>query len=82
MVLAKPRHRAIENRDVGAQANCHVRRIQAGYAAANDYDFARCDTRYATQQYAASAVRFLQCERASLDGQPAGHFAHRRQQRQ
>ena len=67
---------------MGFEAHRHARGIGADDAAAQDHDFCGGHARHAAQQHAASALRDFQAMRAGLDRHAAGHFAHRRQERQ
>ena len=80
--LAQARDRAVDDGDVGAEADRHLGRMQADDAAADDGDLARQHARHAAEQHAAAAIGLLQRRRAGLDRQAAGDFRHRRQQRQ
>ena len=80
--LAQARDRAVEDGDVGAEADRHLGRVQADDAAADDRDLARQHAGHAAEQHAAAAIGLLQRGRAGLDRQAAGDFRHRREQRQ
>jgi len=80
--LAQARQRAIEDRDVGAEANRHVSRVRAGDTAADHEDVSGRHAGDAAEQLAAAAVGFLQSECAGLDRQATRNFGHRREQRQ
>ncbi len=60
----------------------HPQRVHADHAAAEDDDLRRRDARHAAEQYASSAGLALEGVGTGLDRHPAGHLAHRRQQRQ
>ena len=80
--LAQARQRAVEDGDLGAEADGHARRMGADDAAADDHDLGRGDAGNAAEQDAAAAIRLLQRRRRGLDRQAAGDLAHRREQRQ
>jgi hypothetical protein len=56
--------------------------MRAGNSAAKDDDLGRRHAGHSTQENAEAAIGFLQAICADLDGHPAGHLAHRRQQGQ
>ena len=80
--LAQARDRAVEDGDVGAEADRHAGGVQADDAAADHGDLARQHAGNAAEQHAAAAIGLLQRRRAGLDRQAAGDFRHRREQRQ
>ena len=80
--LAQARDRAVDDGDVGAEADRHLGRMQADDAAAEDDDLARQHAGHAAEQHAAAAIGLLQRGGAGLDRQAAGDFGHRRKQRQ
>ena len=72
----------IEHGDGGAQGGCHPGRIGAHGAAADNGYVAVLHPRHPAQQDAAAAFFPGKKMGAYLDGHPAGHFAHRCQQRE
>ena len=74
--------RAVEDGDVRVHAHRHARGVDAHHAAADHQHFGRLHAGHAAEQHAGTALRFLQRMRAGLDRHAAGHFRHRRQQRQ
>ena len=74
--------RALDDRDVRAEAERDDGRVVADDAAADDDDLPGRDARHAAEQQAAAAERLLEEVRAGLGGEPAGDLAHRREQRQ
>ena len=69
-------------RDVGPEPGGDLGGVGADDPAAQDRDLGRRDARHAAQQDAAALLRPLQVLGPFLDAHPAGHLAHRRQQRQ
>ena len=80
--FAQALDRTVNDRDVGAQADRHLRGVRAGHTATEDDDLRRRHAGHAAEQHAGATVRLLQRRRADLDRHPTGDFAHRRQQRQ
>ena len=80
--FAQPLHRAVDDRDIGAQAHGHLGGVRAGDAAAQNQNLGGRHARHAAQQHSETAVRFLQTVGAHLHGHAAGDFAHGREQRQ
>jgi len=74
--------RAVDHRDVGAQADGHFRRVGTRDATAENHHFRRRHARHAAEQYAEAAVGLLQAGRSHLDRHTAGYLAHGREQRQ
>ncbi|MNL72208.1 hypothetical protein D3C87_1974850 [compost metagenome] len=56
--------------------------MQADDAATDYGNLGRQNAWYATEQNAAAAIGLLQRGSSRLNGEPSGHFRHRRQQRQ
>ena len=80
--VAQAVHVDVEDGDVGVEAGGDLGRVRADDAAAEDRDVRRRHARHAAQQDAAAHLRPLQKLGALLNAHPAGHFAHRREQRQ
>ena len=80
--MAHPVDRALEDRDVRAEAERDHRGVVADDAAADHDDAAGRDAGDAAEQQAAAAERLLEEVRAGLRREPAGDLAHRREQRQ
>ena len=80
--VAQPVHVDVENRDVGVEAGGDLGRVGADDAAAEDRDVRRRHARHAAQQNAAAHLRPFEVLGPFLDAHAAGHFAHRREQRQ
>ena len=80
--FAKAGQRAVEDRDVGAEAGRHPCGMQADDAAADDRDPAGQHARHAAEQHAAAAVGLLQRGARRLDREATGDLGHRRQERQ
>ena len=78
----QPVQRAVDDGDVGAEADGDQRGIAADDAAAENGHPAGRNARDAAEQHARTPSRFLQTRRTDLDRHAAGDFAHRRQQRQ
>ena len=74
--------RALEDRDVRAEAERDHRGVVADHAAADDDDAAGRDAGHAAEQEPAAAERLLEEVGAGLRREPAGDLAHRREQRQ
>ena len=74
--------RFIENADIGAEADGHLRGVITDHPATDDQHLARCHARHATKQDAGAALRHFQAMRAGLHREASGHFAHRCEQRQ
>ena len=64
---------------MGAEAGCHLCRVRADNAAAQNDHLGGQHARHAAQQNAAAAEHLLQVLRAFLDGHATRHLAHRRQ---
>ena len=73
---------AVENGHVGTEADRHLRGIEADHAAADHHDLAGHHARDTAKQHAASAMRLFERGSARLHAHPAGHLAHRLEQRQ
>ena len=70
--FAQPRDRAVEDRDFGAEPNCHPRRMGADDPAAEHHDARRNHARHAAEQNAAAAeLRFKAEPAASIESLPA-----------
>ena len=80
--FVEPVQRHIEDRDMRLQAHRHARGIGADHAAAQDHDLGRPARPARRPAACRGRRRDLQAMRAGLDRHAAGHFAHRRQQRQ
>ena len=80
--MAHPVDRALEDRDVRAEADRDDRGVVADDAAADHDDVTRRDAGHAAEQEPAPAERLLEEVRAGLRREAAGDLAHRRQQRQ
>jgi hypothetical protein len=80
--VAQPVEVHVEDRHVAAQADCHLERVEADRAGAEDHHVARRHAGDAREQDAPPAVRLAQVVGALLHRQPARHLAHRREERQ
>ena len=74
--------RAIEDRDVRAEAERDHRGVVADDSTADDQDAPGRNARHASEQESASAERLLEEIRAGLRGEASGDLAHRCEQRQ
>ena len=79
---AEPIEIDVEDRDVGAEAQRDAGGVDADGAGTEHHHVTRRHPRHPGQQDAAAAVGLGQVEGALLDGEAAGHLAHRGQQRQ
>src|SRR5690606_5843318 len=68
---------AIEDGDVCAEPGCHLRRIEADDAAADDADFPRRYARDAAEEHPAPAMRLFERRRSRLDRHAPCYLAHR-----
>ena len=73
---------AIEDGDISAKADRHLRGIEAHHAAADHHDLGRQHARNPAEQHPAPAIGFLQRSGPGLDRHPSGNLAHGFQQRQ
>ena len=80
--VAQARRIAVDDADVRADAGGDLAGVRPGDAGAEDDHLRRSHPGGAAQQNACAAVRRLQAPAADLNRQPAGHLAHRREQRQ
>jgi hypothetical protein len=80
--IGHARDRAFQHHDLGAQAHGHPGRVQADDAAAQNQHARRGHAGDAAEQQAHAAVVLQQGLGGREDGDPAGDFRHRRQQRQ
>jgi hypothetical protein len=80
--FAQPVDVDVQDGDVGAEAQGHGGSIGARDACAQDHDLGGADARNAAEQHALAAGGRHQGRRTHLDGQPAGHLGHGREQGQ
>ena len=73
---------AVEDRDIGMNADGHLRCVEADDAATDDDDLRRSNARHAAEQHTAPAMRLLKRRGTGLNRHATGDLAHRLQQRQ